>query len=62
MSGNCPKCGTRISKAKAASIKLEGPQTSLKGVSYSCPSCSSILSVEVDPFALVAEIEKRLKK
>jgi hypothetical protein len=62
MSGNCPKCGTNITKALAKPIKLEGSQRSLKGVSYVCPSCSSILSVEADPFSLVAEIVAQLKK
>ncbi len=62
MSGKCPKCDTGISKVTAKPIKLEGAHINLKGVSYSCPWCSSILSVEVDPFSLVAEIVKRLKK
>jgi uncharacterized protein with PIN domain len=61
MSGKCPKCDTRLTKVKAEPIKLEGSSRSLKGVYYACPSCSSILSVEVDPFALVDEIVKQLK-
>ncbi len=62
MAGNCPKCDAKVTKAKAAQIKLEGPSTTIKGVSYSCPSCSTILSVEADPFSLVAEIVRQLRK
>jgi DNA-directed RNA polymerase subunit RPC12/RpoP len=62
MTASCPKCGKTVTRAKASQIKLEGPSATIKGAAYSCPYCDVILSVEADPFSLVAEIAKALKR
>ena len=54
--GKCPKCDKSLSYVKAERIAV-GPsskQIQWHGVSFICPSCSSILSVSIDPVELKA--------
>jgi hypothetical protein len=54
--GICPKCDKPLSYVKAERIAV-GPSSSQiewHGVSFICPSCSSILSVSIDPVELKA--------
>ncbi|GGF24461.1 hypothetical protein GCM10011321_14800 [Youhaiella tibetensis] len=61
--GKCPKCGTRLTNVTIEQIDLkEGFSTVWTGASYVCPSCSTILAVEVDPTALRNAIVADLKK
>jgi len=52
--GKCPGCGVVISHVELDSItagnKLVGPLH--RAISYRCPSCRVVLSVEIDPIAL----------
>jgi hypothetical protein len=59
----CPKCEGSISSVEirpmTASLDLS---TAYKGAAYCCPNCSAVLSFEMDPIALKAELIKNLKK
>lgn len=67
--GKCPQCKNTVTSVKIESIIAS---TALIGgrdfnaVSYSCKSCGTILSVQMDPIALksdtVAEIIDALRK
>ena len=65
--GKCPSCKTRIASVKIESIKLtEEPSHTVNGMAYMCPSCSTILSISVDPISsqmdVVNEIVRREAK
>lgn len=63
--GKCPGCGN-----VATSIAMETisgrvgivSRTTYNLVSYTCPSCHTILGVEMDPMALKADIVNDLVK
>lgn len=59
--GKCPKCNTIISKVTVESVEVEGAK-SYKGVSYLCPSCDCVLSVQIDPVALNADLANKVRK
>jgi hypothetical protein len=63
MSGKCPKCELEIAAVTAVftEIKAAG-QNSLKGVSYLCPHCQTVLSVEIDPVAMRSATVNRIVK
>jgi len=65
--GKCPSCKRILMNVRAEAIDLtEGFVPSWKGASFVCPSCSCVLGVSIDPFALKAailtEVVERLKK
>lgn len=62
MSGKCPHCKTALMRATASKIEIQSGGAKFLGVSYSCPSCSAVLSVELDPLALKADLVSELKK
>lgn len=62
----CPSCKKSLVSANAREMTIRTLSGgALNGISYSCPSCRTILSVGVDPYALmtdtVTEIVKKLK-
>lgn len=55
--GKCPGCGKAILRATLHPIDISQPFGSTwKGVTYNCTSCSTVLSVAIDPFALKNDI------
>ena len=53
--GKCPKCDKVISSVRHEHIKVGMPlmnEPEWHGISYICPSCSTVLSVSIDPVAL----------
>ncbi len=69
--GKCPKCEKVLSFVNIEEVKAKVGSTSdswrvWEGVSYCCPWCNSILSVQIDPVVLKAhvvnEIIQRLKE
>ncbi len=65
--GKCPKCDKLLSHVKIENMVVrESFQTDWHGVSYCCPFCNVILSVQIDPMRLrneiVSEIVKKLSK
>ena len=66
-SGKCPKCQKVISCVKIEGVDVkEGFESRWRGVSYYCPHCYTILSVQIDPIAVqtdtVDDIVEKLKK
>jgi len=65
--GKCPACGAVVGHVDVQDmpVHLSG-LPHLKGVSYLCPICHTILGVGVDPMALkqdtVNEIVKQLRR
>jgi hypothetical protein len=65
---SCPHCQRTVSYVMAEHIEVRrGPgQMPVHGVSYVCPSCSKVLSVQADPLVMlndaVARIERAVKK
>jgi len=56
-SGKCPKCESTIRKVKIEDVDVYvGMQNAWRGISYICHSCNSVLSVQIDPVALKADI------
>jgi len=63
-SGRCPKCEKLISYVKFEPVDLKegwGMQV-WRGVSYLCPSCSTVLSISIDPVALTNDVVGRITK
>jgi len=63
----CPKCDALITRVTAGHVPIEIPMgNSWNGIAYACPSCKSLLGVQIDPIAIkediVTELFKRLRK
>ena len=55
--GKCPKCGKIITSVTLESVtagELLGEQWN--AISYLCPHCQTILSVQIDPIALLDDL------
>jgi hypothetical protein len=67
-SGKCPKCQKVVGHARVEHIEIRRgfDEPAWHGVSYVCPSCSTVLGAGIDPVALktdtVKAIVKELKK
>lgn len=59
MSAKCPKCEAILSSVKVEDVDV-GPKR-LRGVAYCCPSCSTVLSVELDPLLLQRDTVKAIR-
>jgi hypothetical protein len=56
-SGKCPHCKEVVSSVRIEDIDINlGPGIDWQGVSYCCPSCDAVLSVQIDPVALKTDI------
>jgi hypothetical protein len=62
MAGKCPKCEKMIATVRGDHVTVNSPTGAWHGVSYACPYCHSILSVEIDPVALKTDIVKEVVK
>ena len=57
MAGKCPKCEKPVMTVKGDPVTINvSVANQLKGVSYSCANCSTVLGVEIDPLAVRTEI------
>lgn len=55
--GKCPKCERTITNVKIETVSVSvGFTPEWEGISYVCPFCSAILSVQIDPIALKTDI------
>jgi len=61
--GKCPKCEKMLTSVRVEDVagKVGSSSQTIKCASYSCTYCHTVISVDTDPYALVAEIVKRLK-
>lgn len=64
--GLCPntECRETISTVKIEQINSinDNNKHNIRMLSYSCPNCKTVLSVQADPFAIMATIQKSIKK
>ena len=59
--GKCPKCGKALAEVQIEPLDIKrGTRTAYHGVSFSCPSCHTVLSTGIDPVVLKVEILKQL--
>jgi len=56
--GKCPKCETVISRVNFENIDVSGGigGPTWRGISYKCPSCKTVLGVQIDPIALNSDL------
>jgi hypothetical protein len=61
--GSCPKCNLLVSSVIIESVNGSSNSNQWNCISYSCPSCKTVLNVQIDPIALKADvIEGVIKK
>lgn len=65
--GICPHCKEKIANVKVQDIDMKyDPMVQWRGYSYQCPSCKSVLGVQMNPITLDEglknDILKELKK
>ncbi len=60
--GKCPKCAKTVAKLHLESVaaSLEKQDKSFPTVVFSCPSCRTILGVQIDPVTVISGTVKRL--
>lgn len=58
----CPKCGKPITELKLDAIKasLDEQNRKFPAVTFSCPSCRSVLGAQIDPVAVMSGTVKGL--
>jgi len=55
--GKCPKCASTITSVKIEDVDIKvGFESRWKGISYCCPSCNTVLNIQIDPVALKTDI------
>jgi phage FluMu protein Com len=61
--GKCPKCDQVMTFVNFQGVDAKEPfGNSWNAVSYQCPHCRTVLSVEIDPIALKADLVNELFK
>jgi hypothetical protein len=56
-SGKCQKCEKVITYVRIEDVDVRvGFESRWHGVSYCCPFCNSVISVQIDPIALKTDI------
>ena len=59
----CPKCDKPINKVDLEDVEIiMSPKDKCRGFSYSCPHCRIVLSIEMNPLTLKADILALLQK
>lgn len=57
MNGKCPKCEQYVSSVNIEDVSVNYQGTpKWKGISYTCPFCNAILSVQIDPIAIRSDL------
>lgn len=60
--GKCPKCEKTVTNLNVEDVTLNvGFQPKWSGFSYSCPSCRSVLGVQMNPLALDTDLVNEIK-
>lgn len=53
MHGKCPKCEQIVTHVNCDDVDIQVAfGNTWKGVSYNCPHCHTVLSVQMDPIAI----------
>jgi predicted Zn finger-like uncharacterized protein len=62
--GKCPKCAKVVDRAIIGIIDIDAakifPETTYKGMTFSCPWCETVIAVTMDQIALNADLVSRL--
>lgn len=63
MHGKCPKCEKLINAVNCSGVDVKVMLgKTWKGLSYNCPFCHTVLSVQIDPIAIKTDIVNELFK
>ena len=60
--GKCPKCETPVTEINVSDVTLTSAQRSVKGISFNCGNCGTILSVSLDPTIMRNQIAAAVKQ
>jgi len=62
--GKCPKCENLVSRVKIELVdaSVAFGQTKWNAISCLCPSCNMILSIQIDPVAIMNDTLKAIGK
>jgi hypothetical protein len=59
----CPRCESSIREIKVTDVPLKGPGDEVRyGLVYECPSCQTLLSLQIDSVQLTDEIIKAVRE
>lgn len=50
--GVCPHCEKTLTEVIIEPVTAKSPRVNVRAITYSCPSCHFVLSVEIDPILL----------
>ncbi len=57
----CPYCQTVIQKVNVEEVEIcVDPESSRQGFSYLCPSCNSVLGVQMNPITLNEDLKNEM--
>lgn len=63
MHGICPHCENICTSVKFNELPIQGPNgNSLRGLAYICKSCNKIISIQVDPIAVMSDTVAKIKR
>jgi hypothetical protein len=61
--GKCPKCERAIAKVDHEPVIVGSyPKNEWNGISYICPHCRTVLSVQIDPISIYSDIMQAINK
>lgn len=58
MKGKCPKCEKLVINVSISDVQAKAMfgGTSWNAITYNCPSCQTVLGVQIDPIAIKTDI------
>lgn len=62
MAGKRPKCENLLGSVEISDVNVVAGMNSWNGISFNCPFCHSILSVDIDPVALKTDTVNAILK
>lgn len=59
----CPKCETNMLRVDCEEINIYVSfNNQWRGLAYTCPTCHTVINIEMDPIALKHDIVMEIKK
>jgi hypothetical protein len=52
----CPHCKSSMTRVIGEPVTVESPAGNFNGIAYSCPDCSILLDVGIDPIAIKTDL------
>lgn len=64
MNGKCPKCEKVVTRATIADVPAKAFMGRMQwnAISFSCPHCSTILGIQIDPIAIKTDLIDELMR